>query len=483
MSLKATTISSIIWSATDRLGSQGIQFVISIILARILLPEQFGLIAMLAIFFAVAQSIMDSGFGSALIQKKDASYLDECSIFYFNIILGFVSACAIYFIAPLIAEFYDQPILEPLTKFLSLSLIINSFSLVQFTLLSKRLDFKGNAKISLITTLISGCIGISLALKGWEVWALAVQQVVSNICRTVLLWIISSWRPAMIFSFNSLQQMFGYGSKMLLAGLLDTMFTNLYLIVIGKIFAPASLGFYTRAQSLRDMVSMNFTQIVSRVMFPVFSSIQDEPEKMKRGVKKSIIISTYLIFPAMLGLASVAEPLVVILFTEKWLPSVPYLKLLCLAGMLLPLQAFNLSVIKSIGRSDIYLLLEVLKKILIVFTIAITWRWGIIAIIYGQIVLSVLSYILNSFFTRYLINYPVEEQFKDIMPALMLSFIMGSILYYIPVSTFTTNMFLILVLKILLGAAIYISLSYVFKVPLFFELIHTMKLRLKKNNV
>lgn len=482
MSLEKTTISSVIWSAVDRLGSQGIQFAISIVLARILLPEQFGLIAMLTIFFAIAQSIMDSGFGSALIQKKDASYLDECSIFYFNIILGFTSAFGIYFIAPYIAEFYDQPILEPLTKFLSLNLIINSFSLVQFTLLSKRLDFKSNAKISLITTLISGCIGIFLALTGWGVWALAIQQVVSNICRTALLWLVSSWRPAMIFSLTSLQQMFGFGSKMLLAGLLDTIFTNLYLIVIGKLFAPASLGYYTRAQSLRDMISMNFTQIISRVMFPVFSSIQGDPKRMKRGVRKSIIISTYIIFPAMIGLASISEPLVLILFTEKWLPSVPYLQLLCLAGMLLPLQAFNLSVIKSNGRSDLYLLLEVLKKILIVVNIAITWRWGVIAIIYGQIVLSVLSYILNSYFTRYLINYPIEEQLKDILPALILASIMGSIVYYIPVAILSTNVLLILVLKIIIGAMTYILLSYLFKVPLFFELAHFIKLRFKKNS-
>lgn len=480
MSLKKTTITSVIWSAIDLLGSQGIQFAISIVLARILLPEQFGLIAMLTIFFAIAQSLMDSGFGSALIQKKDASYLDECSVFYFNIFLGFISCIAIYLVAPLIADFYNQPSLELLAKFLSLNLIINSFALVQFTLLSKRLDFKSNAKISLVTTLISGCIGIYLALDGWGVWALAIQQVVSNICRTVLLWLVSSWRPAMIFSFTSIKQMFGYGSKMLLAGLLDTVFNNLYLIVIGRLFSPASLGYYTRAESLSSMISMNFTQIISRVMFPVFSSIQGDSKRMKRGVRKSIIISTYIIFPTMIGLASISEPLVLILFTEKWLPSVPYLQLLCLAGMLLPLQAFNLSVIKSSGRSDLYLLLEVLKKIMVVITIAITWRWGVIGIIYGRVVLSVLSYILNSYFTRYLINYPIEDQLKDIIPALLLALIMGFVLYYMPVAILPANVLLVLVLKIIIGVIAYILLSYLFKVPLFFELAHFIKLKLRK---
>jgi len=463
MSIRRTIISATKWSAVDRLGSQGVQFLISVILARLLLPEQFGLIAMLTIFFAVAQTFLDSGFGAALIQKKDASHIDKCSIFYFNILVGVIAAVFVFFMAPAISDFYSQPVLEPLAKFLSINLVINSFSIVQFSLLSKELNFKGHAGVSIVSTGLSGGLGVYLAINGFGVWALAIQQVVYSTARTVLLWVVSDWRPSMDFSISSLRELFGYGSRMLMAGLLDNFFKNIYLIVIGKLYPPALLGFYSRSQSLKDVVSLNLTQIVTKVSFPVFSSIQDDNETLRQVLKKSLVFSAFLIFPAMLGMMAVAEPLVVTLLTEKWLPSVFYLQLLCVVGMLMPLQALNLSVVKSKGRSDLYLRLEIVKKSLIVVNILVTWRWGIEAMIIGQIVLSFCSYFLNNFFAKEMIGYSLVEQIRDVMPVFVLSIIMASGVFSLRWLMPSVDDFTLLLLQLITGVLFYICLCKIFK--------------------
>lgn len=462
MSIKRKVISATKWSAVDRLGSQGVQFLISVILARLLLPEQFGLIAMLTIFFSVAQTFLDSGFGAALIQKKDASHIDKCSIFYFNILVGVVAAVAVFFAAPAISVFYSQPILEPLTRFLSINLIINSLSIVQFSILSKELNFKGHAKVSLASTALSGILGVYLAVNGFGVWALAIQQVVYSSVRTVLLWIVSDWRPSMDFSIDSLRQLFGYGSRMLMAGLLDNLFKNIYLVVIGKLFPPALLGFYSRAHSLKDVVSLNLTQIVTKVSFPVFSSIQDDNENLRKVFKKSLVYSAFLIFPAMLGLMAVAEPLVATLLTEKWLPSVFYLQLLCVVGMLLPLQALNLSIIKSKGRSDLYLRLEIVKKTLVVINVLVTWRWGIEAMIIGQIVLSFCSYFLNSYFSKHMIGYSLLRQVRDVVPILVSSIIMSAGVFSLRWLIPSVDYLSLLLTQLFAGVFLYLFLCKVF---------------------
>lgn len=479
MAIRNKSISAFKWSAVDRLASQGIQFIISIILARLLLPEQFGLIAMLTIFFAVAQTFLDSGFGAALIQKKEPSQIDKCSIFYFNILVGFLSTLLIYMSAPIIADFYSQPILIPLTQFLSTNLLINSFSLVQFSLLSKELNFKAHAKISFLASTISGSIGVILAIKGYGVWALAIQQVLSSISRTILLWLVSDWRPTLTFSFQSLREMFGFGSKMLMAGLLDNVFKNIYLIVIGKLYPPALLGFYTRAQGLKDIVSLNLTQIITRVTFPLFSSIQDDNEKLKRGLKKAIILSSFIIFPAMVGMSAVAESLVHVLLTEQWLPSVFYLQLLCVVGMLLPLQALNLSIIKSKGRSDIFLWLEVVKKILIVVNISLTWRWGVEALIVGQVVLSFMSYFVNSFYAKKMIDYAATEQVKDIAPVIVLSISMGVIVFSLQGVFVNLSPWVLLFLQVLVGLIYYFGLAKLFKLAALDEMIGLIVQRIR----
>jgi O-antigen/teichoic acid export membrane protein len=430
-SLKHKTLRALSWSFVDLIGLRGVQFIVGIVLARLLLPEQFGLIGMLTIFMAVAQSFLDSGFGSALIQKRDATQTDTSSIFYFNIVVGIVATGLLCIAAPWIAAFFKQPILTPLTRALSLTIVINSFGMIQTSLLRKRIDFKTQTKVSLVASVVSGIVGISLATKGFGVWSLAVQQISSSLLSTIFLWFFNTWRPAFVFRVKSLYEMFSFGSRLLISGLLNQIFDNIYLLVIGKVFSATDLGFFTRAKTLNELPSLTLSGMVGRVTFPVFSTLQDEPARLKHGLKKALTALVLVNFPMMVGMAVVAKPLVLVLLTEKWLPCVPYLQLLCLVGLLFPLSVMNLNVLQAMGRSDLFLRLEIIKKILITISIAITWRWGIVAMIYGQIVVSLLSYYLNSYYNGVLLGYPIQEQIVDLFSYLAAAVVMGLAVYLI----------------------------------------------------
>ena len=486
-SLKSKTIHGVFWSLLERGGQQGIGLVISIILARLLLPEQFGLIAMLTIFIAIPRSFIDSGFGQALIQKKDATHVDECSIFYFNILVGFLAAGLLCLAAPWIADFYNQPLLTPLTRVLSLKLIISSFGLVQTSLLTKHIDFKTQLKVSIIAVIASGIIGITMAYSGFGVWSLVAQSLSSSLFTTALLWLSQRWRPACAFSFASLRTMFSFGSKLLLSGLLDTIFQNIYLIVIGKVFAAKDLGFYSRAKSCTRLSTENLTGSINRVAFPVFSTIQDDNSRLKRGVRRALTTMIFLNFPMMIGLLVIAKPLVLVLLKEKWLPCVSYLQLLCVMGLLHPLHVINLNLLKAKGRSDLFFRLELLKKILVVISIALTYRWGIQAMIYGQIGVSLLAYYLNSYYSGKLIGYPLKEQVFDLLPYLGMAVVMGIGVYAIRWFRFPNNCAL-LISQVLVGMFIYAVISWLFRMPAFVEVIdisrgkiRLSKLRLCKN--
>jgi teichuronic acid exporter len=474
-SLKSKSIHGLFWSFLERIGQQGIQFVTSIILARVLLPEQFGLVSMLVIFMAITQVFITSGFDKALIQKKDATYIDECSVFYFNILLGFLAAGLMCLAAPWIADFYNQPLLRPLTRVLSLNPIIMSFGLIQRTLLSKHIDFKTQLKVQVIASFLSGMIGITMAFNGFGVWSLVAQILVSDFLQTALMWVFHSWRPAWAFSFASLRTMFSFGSKLLVSGLLGAIFDNIYSLVIGKTFSSGELGFYSRAERLQQLPATNIGMAVGRVTFPVFSSIQDDKARLKRGLRKAISMLAMTSFPIMIGLAVVARPLVLVLLTDKWLPCVPYLQLLCVIGAMQPLHAINLNVLRAQGRSDLFLRLEILKRILVVISVAITYRWGITAMIYGQIVVSCLAYYLNCYYTEKLVNYSMNEQIRDILPSLTLASAMGGgvyLLHYIPFP----NQLALLAAQIMSGTVLYVFLCRFFKLPSFMEAMGMTKL-------
>ena len=456
------------WSFLESVGLLSVQLIIGIMLARILFPEQFGLIGMLAIFMAVAQAFLDSGFGAALIQKQDATQTDICSVFYFNIIIGVLIALLLCVAAPLIAAFYEQPILTSLTRVLSLTLVINAFGLIQHTILRKEIDFRTQTLVSLAASALSGIAGISLAAAGYGIWSLAAQQVSAALFRTFFLWFACTWRPTLTFSLVSLVQLFGYGSKLLAAGLLNQIFSNIYLLVIGKIFSAADLGYYTRAKSLAVMPSTAIPGMVSRVMFPVFSKIQNEPVRLKSGMKKALNMLVLVYFPLMIGLAATARPLVLLLLTEKWAPSVPYLQLLCFAWLLYPMQLINLNILQALGRSDLFLRLEIIKKVLIVANILLTWRWGIQAMIAGMVVTSVFAYLLNSYYTAGLIGYSIGEQLRDLLPCLALSLCMGAAVAAIGLLALSSEACR-LMLQIFTGTVGYIMLCRLLRIRAFMD--------------
>lgn len=460
------------------MGHQGVQLVVWVIMARLLLPEEFGLVAMLVVFMAVAQAFLDSGFGHALIQKKDATYVDTCSIFYFNMLVGLIAAGLLCLVAPSIASFYDQPVLKPLTRVMSLCIIINSFGLIQTTLLTKNIDFLTQTKVSTISAILSGAIGVGLAFKNFGVWSLAIQQVSSRLFRTILLWVFSTWRPSLVFSPTVLREMFSFGSRLLASGLLNTVFENIYLVVIGKLFSPAALGFYSHGSNCVQFPTYNLSDIANRVTFPVFAAVQDDLTRLKRGMRKAVRSLVFFNFPMMMGLAVVAKSLVYVLLTEKWAPCVPYLRLLCMVGMLYPLQVINLDILKAKGRSDLFFRLEIVKKLLIVVNIAVTWRWGIEAMIYGQIFLSIVAYYLNSYYTGKLINYPFKEQILDLVPYLAISAAMGFGIFLVKYLPTSSNVVL-LISQVLIGVSLYIALSCIFKPSAFAETLEILKGKLK----
>jgi O-antigen/teichoic acid export membrane protein len=468
-SLRSKTIRALFWSFLESIGLQGIRFIVGIVLARLLLPEQFGLIGMLMIFMAVAQSFLDSGFGAALIQKREATATDTCSIFYFNILVGLAAAGLLCLVAPWIAAFYNQPILTPLTRALSLTLVINSFGLIQNTILRKQINFKTLTKVSLIGSILSGVIGVTMAVAGFGVWSLAFQQVSSAFFQTVILWFLNPWRPALIFSLKSLREMFGFGSRVLATGLLSQIFDNIYLLVIGKLFSAVDLGFFTRAQTFGEVPSQTLTGMVSRVTFPVFSTIQDDSARLKRGMKKALTTLALVNFPMMIGLAVIARPLVLVLLTEKWAGSILYLQLLCFLGLLFPVHLMNLNLLLALGRSNLFLGLEIIKKSLTVINIVITWRWGISAMIYGMIAHSIICYYLNSYYTGVLIGYSIREQLRDMFLYLIMAVLMGVAVYGAGLLPFPNHWSMLLV-QIFTGSLIYICLCWLFRLEAFIEI-------------
>jgi teichuronic acid exporter len=418
-------INAVVWSGVERLSAQLIRFVIGIILARLLLPAEFGLIGMLAIFMGVAQVFVNCGFGEGLIQKQNTTLRDECSVFYLNIAFGVFAAGALYAVAPWIAAFYHQPILTSLTRLMALDVVINSFGIVQIMLLTKEIDFKTQLKVSVISTIISGIIAVGLALQGFGVLSLAAQVLIGDALRVVLLWAFHGWRPAAVFSLASLRELLPFGSKMFASALLNSIFTEIYTLVIGRVYSPAALGLFTRAKQMQQLPVDNLCGIVGRVSFPVFAAVHHDKALLKRGVSKAARGLVMLNFPIMIGLAVVARPLVLVLLTQKWEACVPYIQLLCVGGALYPISLIHLNALAAQGRSDLFLRLEIIKKVVLAVSVALTFRYGVKGLLLGDIVVSLIACGLNSFYSVRLIGYSWKEQILDLLPYLGISALMG----------------------------------------------------------
>ncbi len=471
--LKDKTVKGVIWSSIDRFTTQGISFVFSMLIARLLLPSDYGVVAMLGIFMAVAQCFVDSGFGTALIQKKDRTETDFSTVFYFNIVVACLFYGLLWLASPYIAQFYDMPLLESVTKVVGLNLVIGSFAGIQGAQLSIAIDFKSRAKISVITTLFTGIVGLWLAYKGYGVWALVFQGLSSNILRTILLWVIVRWKPKLVFSWKSFKELFSFGSKLLASALLDTIYNNIYPIVIGKCFSATSLGVYSRAESLSHFPSSNITGVLQSVTFPVLCSIQDEEARLADAYKRFLRLSAFIIFPLMMGLSAVADPFIRIALTDKWEGAIPFLQILCFALMWYPIHAINLNLLQVKGRSDYFLKLEVLKKIVGVTALCITVPMGLTAMCYGRIVVSIICLVLNTYYTNKLIGYGFTKQMKDLTHIILHSLVMYGIVFAIV--HWLPTLWLQLTVGILVGAAYYLIGAYLLKFDELQELLSILK--------
>lgn len=424
--LKKKTASGMLWSAVERFSTQGVQFLFGIILARILAPADYGVIAMLTIFLMISQTFIDSGFGNALIRKLDRTEKDMATVFFFNIFMAVACYAVIFFTAPFIAAFYEMPELSTVLRVLALRLIIQSFSIIQTINLTIRLDFKKQAKVSLTSAVLSGAVGIFLAYRGYGVWALVYQALCGTTFSAILYWIVARWRPCTFFSGESFRYLFGFGSKLLASGLLDTVYNNIYPLVIGKFYSPAQLGGFSKAQHFASFPSSNITGILQRVSFPVLSSLQKEPERLRSGYLKFIDSSTLLIFPLMMGLLALSKPLTLLLLTEKWSGMIILLQLFCLSMMWYPVHAINLNLLQVLGRSDLFLKLEIIKKILGIIILCATLPLGLVPMCLGRIVNSWLCLFINTYYSGKLLQAGFSVQMKFLLPTFFNSLIMAT---------------------------------------------------------
>jgi len=448
--VKEKTINGFLWSFVENFSKQGINFVIGIILARLLLPEEFGLIGMITVFIAVSTSFVNSGFTQALIRKKICTVADYSTVFYFNLITGVLFVIALYFAAPLISNFFNEPILIDIVRVLSLVLIFDSLSLVQRSQLTKRIDFKLQTKLTLIADSISGIIAIIMAYAGFSVWSLVVKQLIARFLYTALIWIYNRWIPSLIFSKGSFKELFGFGSKLLLSGLLDTIFQNIYLIFIGKYFSASALGFYTRADQFKKLPSQNINSTIQRVSYPVLANLQDDPVKLRAMFRKILGVTMYITFILMIGLCVTAQSVVLTLLGEKWAESISYLQLLALVGVFYPLHSLNLNLLNVFGHSGKFLTLEVIKKFFVIPAIIIGIFYGIDYMIICMIANSMVIFFLNSYWTKSFINYSSLMQLLDILPAFLLSVAMGVFVFSISYF-FEFSPLVMLICQVLLG--------------------------------
>lgn len=474
-SLKKKTVNGVIWSAVDRFSAQGIQFVFSILIARLLVPEDYGVIAMLNIFLAVSQTFIDSGFGTALIRKIDRTETDFSTVFYFNIAVAVFFYLGLFFAAPAIANFYNTPLLVPVTRVTAINLVIGSLSGIHNAKLSIAIDFKSRAKISIVSAVLTGSVGLWMAYSGYGVWALVVQTVFAGIIRTIMLWIIVKWYPKFVFSWQSFKEMFSFGSKLLASGLLDTIYNNIYPLVIGKVFSPTTLGVYSKANSLAQFPSSNITSVLQSVTFPVLSTIQNEEDRLAAAYKRFLRIAAFVVFPLMMGLSAVADPFIRLALTDKWEGAIYLLQIICFWMMWYPIHAINLNILQVKGRSDYFLKLEIIKKIQGVIVLCITVPMGIVAMCYGSLISSIICLIWNTYYTKKLFGYGFFAQMKDLFPVIMHSLAMWLLVSVIV--HFMPNLWLKLIVGVLSGMVYYIVGAYLMKFPEMDELLSILKLK------
>ena len=472
-SLKKKTVKGVMWSAMERFSTQGVQFVVMIVMARLLTPHDYGIVGLLTIFLAIAQALIDSGFSQALIRKQDRTEVDNNTVFYFNLVVSGGLYVVLFLIAPFVADFYKLPLLCSVMRVVCLGVIFNSLAVVQRALYTARLDFKTQAKASFFSAVVSGVIGISLAYYGAGVWALVIQQLINLVLNTILLWIMSSWRPQLCYSWEAFRELFSFGSKMLASGLLDTIYVNIYPIVIGKLFSASSLGHYTRAQQFAQFPSSNLTGILQRVSYPVLCEIQNDDDRLAEAYRRLLKLSAYIIFPLMVGVSSVSQALVNITIGSRWQYCALLLQIICFSYMWYPIHAINLNLLQVKGRSDFFLKLEIAKKIVGVSVLCFTYRFGLEAMCFGNIASSLLCLVINTYYTGRLINVGFLKQMRDLLPTLVVCLFMYALILVI--NQFIYSDVLQLLVGILVGISFYFAVTYILKFKELQELLSMVK--------
>jgi teichuronic acid exporter len=463
MSLKEKGLNGILWTFGQQFGSQIIGFIVQIILARVLMPEEFGLIGMLAVFMALGNSLVDSGMSSSLIRTQDADERDFSSVFFINIIASVVVYFVLYSASPIIANFFNQPILSDIVKVYCLSFIIRAISSIQYVRLTILMDFKTQTILRLPALAVSSIVGLVLAYTAamaYGVWCICNWLNVT--LESVLIWFQVKWRPSLILDWSRLKFHFNFGYKLTLSGIINTVYGNIYHIIIGKYFSVAQLGFYTRAQAMKQLPVSNISSALNKVTYPLFSSIQDDNVRLKNVYKKLMQQVLFWVAPVLVIAGVLGEPLFRFLMTEKWLPAVPYFQILCLVGIMYPIHAYNLNILNVKGRSDLFLKLEIIKKALVTVGLIIALPFGIYGLLWMQLALSLLAFFINTSFSGKMIAYPVSEQLKDIIPILGLAGVVGLLVYLVDFQMPNTSNFdfIRLVSGTLLGIGAYILISH-----------------------
>lgn len=464
------TISNLLWRFAERCGAQAVSFLVSIILARLLAPEAYGTIALAMVFINILQVFVDNGMGTALIQKKDADDLDFSSVFYFNIAACLVLYAGLFLAAPSIAQFYGDPALTALVRALSLTVVVSGVRNIQQSYVSRHLLFKRFFFSTIGSTLASAVVGIAMAYAGFGVWALVGQSLSNVVTGTIILWATVPWRPRWMFSWQRLKGLLSFGWKLLVSSLLDTGYNNLRSLIIGKLYSSADLAYYNQGDKLPNLVITNINTSIDSVLLPTMANEQDDPARVRSMTRRAIKTSTYVMAPLMMGLAACAEPLIRLILTEKWLPCVPYLRIFCITYMFWPIHTANLNAIKALGRSDLFLKLEIAKKIVGLTILLCTMRHGVMAMAYSLLLSSVLGQIINSWPNRKLLRYHYLNQLADILPALLLACAMGLAVYCIQFLGWGDLP--TLCVQVPVGAALYLAGSALLRLESFTYLFH-----------
>ena len=479
-SLKWKTITSVIWKFVEKVAAQAIHFVVSIILARLLAPEDYGIIALVSVFITICNKLVISGFATSLIQKKDADNLDFSTVFFFSCGMAVVLYIALWFTAPFIAGFYSEyksELLIQVIRVMGLNVFIIAVNSVQQAYVSRTMQFKRYFLSTILGNTISAAVGIGLAVGGYGVWALVAQTLLAALVNGIVLWFTVKWRPQLKFSFKRFKELFSYGWKIFTASIIKVIYNDLRSLVIGK-FSPTDLAFYNKAQSFPQLIDSNVEGTIDSVLFPAISKKQASIDEMRAMLRRAIKTTSYILIPLLVGLSAVSEPVILILLTEEWAPSIPLMQILSFSFVLAPMEIENLQAIKATGRSDIVLKLEIIKKVVGILLIIAAIPLGVTAMAVTAVIVAVFSAIVNAVPNKKLLGYTFKMQIQDILPTLLLSGVMFAVTF--PISFLDINIWLMLIIQVIVGAVVYIGLSVIFKVESFKYILALVKGLLKR---